>query len=225
MKEYQPKPLDTTEVSLPESLEELTEQMSRNVHEVWAAGRLADGWKWGEERDDKLKTHPCLIPYEELPESEREYDRHTALETLKLILSLGFRIEKEVPYMTHPLMIDGLVWRMFLGNEECQIGIDYNDYRAFARQSEHMVALCCVAEPERLCEVLKEQLSTIPAGAKRVMVGFRSPDSNLLTYQVVAQALEVVNESKAQPLDLLWGSFIAQTIEAGKVEVNLIYGY
>lgn len=91
---YTPNPLDTSQVRLPEDLEQLVEKMARNVHEVWAAGRLADGWTWGPLRDDTLKHHPCLISYDELTETEREYDRHTAVETLKLILSLGYRIEK-----------------------------------------------------------------------------------------------------------------------------------
>lgn len=91
---YSPNPLDTSQVRLPEDLEQLVEKMARNVHEVWAAGRLADGWTWGPLRDDTLKHHPCLISYDELTETEREYDRHTAVETLKLILSLGYRIEK-----------------------------------------------------------------------------------------------------------------------------------
>ena len=91
---YVPQPLDTTGVQLPQDLEQLVEKMALNVHEVWAAGRMADGWTWGPVRNDGLKHHPCLIPYEELPDSEREYDRHTAVETLKLILSLGYRIEK-----------------------------------------------------------------------------------------------------------------------------------
>ena len=91
---YVPQPLDTTGVQLPQDLEQLVEKMALNVHEVWAAGRIADGWTWGPVRNDELKHHPCLIPYEELPDSEREYDRHTAVETLKLILSLGYRIKK-----------------------------------------------------------------------------------------------------------------------------------
>ena len=91
---YVPQPLDTTGVQLPQDLEQLVEKMALNVHEVWAAGRISDGWTWGPVRNDELKHHPCLIPYKELPDSEREYDRHTAVETLKLILSLGYRIEK-----------------------------------------------------------------------------------------------------------------------------------
>lgn len=91
---YIPEPLDTTGVQLPEEMEQLVEKMAMNVHEVWAAGRIADGWTWGPERDDSRKHHPCLVAYDELSEEEKEYDRHTAVETLKLILSLGYRIEK-----------------------------------------------------------------------------------------------------------------------------------
>ena len=94
MKKYVPEPLDTSGVQLPADLEQLVEKMSLNVHEVWAAGRIAEGWTWGPERDDEKKHHPCLVAYEDLPEAEREYDRHTAVETIKLILSLGYHIEK-----------------------------------------------------------------------------------------------------------------------------------
>lgn len=93
-KEYIPNPLDTSDVKLPDELETLVEQMAKNVHEVWAETRIKQGWTYGKQRDDKLKTHPCLVPYEELPEEEREYDRNTALGTLKLITKLGFRIIK-----------------------------------------------------------------------------------------------------------------------------------
>ena len=94
-KNYVPQPMDTTDVQLPEELNVLVEEMAKNVHEVWAYSRMQQGWSYGEERNDKLKTHPCLIPYEELSEQEREYDRNTALSTLKLISKLGFKIEKE----------------------------------------------------------------------------------------------------------------------------------
>ena len=91
---YIPQPLDTSDVVLEEELQDLVEQMAKNVHEVWAKTRLDQGWTYGEERSDALKHHPCLISYEELPESEKEYDRNTALSTLKLICKLGFKIKK-----------------------------------------------------------------------------------------------------------------------------------
>ena len=94
MKEYIPSPADTQGVNLPEDLLPLIEEMAKNVHEVWSHTRIKDGWTYGPVRDDSNKKHPCLIPYEELPESEKEYDRATSQETLKLILSLGFNISK-----------------------------------------------------------------------------------------------------------------------------------
>ena len=90
---YIPQPIDTSDVKLPKELETLVEQMAKNVHEVWAQTRIAQGWTYGAERNDALKHHPCLVPYEDLPESEKEYDRNTSVETLKLILKLGFEIE------------------------------------------------------------------------------------------------------------------------------------
>lgn len=94
-KHYIPQPIDTSRVQLPEELTPLIEQMAKNVHEIWAQKRISQGWSYGEKRNDTLKKHPCLVPYEELPETEKEYDRNTALETLKLICKLGFNISKE----------------------------------------------------------------------------------------------------------------------------------
>lgn len=92
---YKPNPVDTSEVKLPEELLELMEKIAENVHENWAVGRISEGWTYGEKRDDAKKTTPCLVPYAELTESEKEYDRITALETLKLIVALGYNINKE----------------------------------------------------------------------------------------------------------------------------------
>lgn len=91
---YVPQPMDTSDIQLPKELDVLLEQMAKNVHEVWAESRIAQGWRYGEERNDTLKHHPCLVPYEELPEVEKAYDRDTALGTLKLISKLGFKITK-----------------------------------------------------------------------------------------------------------------------------------
>lgn len=91
-KTYTPQPIDTMDVVLPEKLTPLVEKMAKNVHDVWAESRIREGWICGPARDDKEKTHPCLVPYEELPENEKAYDRDTALGTLKLILKLGFDI-------------------------------------------------------------------------------------------------------------------------------------
>lgn len=92
---YTPKPVDTSAVVLSEDLLELTEKIAENVHEVWAVGRIKEGWIYGEVRDDSKKTTPCLVPYDELSDSEKEYDRNTALETIRLIISLGYEVKKK----------------------------------------------------------------------------------------------------------------------------------
>ncbi len=91
---YKPSPVDTSNVILSDDLLRLTEKISENVHEVWAKGRIADGWTYGEVRDDNKKITPCLVPYNQLPESEKAFDRSTAMETIKLMSALGYKIEK-----------------------------------------------------------------------------------------------------------------------------------
>ena len=92
MEEYKPQPIDTSSVELPAELKDLAEQLARNVHEVWAESRLNQGWTYGTKRDDANRETPCMVPYDQLPEEEKAYDRDTSLETIKLILKLGFKI-------------------------------------------------------------------------------------------------------------------------------------
>ncbi len=94
MKNYTPKPIDTSDIVLSDDLLSLCEELSENTHDVWAAGRIAEGWKYGEKRDDVNKTTPCLVPYSDLPESEKEYDRKTAMEAIKVIVKMGYKITK-----------------------------------------------------------------------------------------------------------------------------------
>ena len=91
---YNPNPIDTSDIKLSPEIEELMEKIAENVHEVWSEGRLSDGWKHEKERNDNNKTHPNLISYDELSEEDKDYDRNTARETLKVILKLGFKIKK-----------------------------------------------------------------------------------------------------------------------------------
>lgn len=94
-KQYDPIPVDTSDVVLPAELLALTERIAENVHDVWAAGRIAEGWTYGPEKDSEKKTTPLLVAYSDLPDEEKAYDRNTALETLKLIVKLGYSIRKQ----------------------------------------------------------------------------------------------------------------------------------
>lgn len=95
MSGYLPKPIDTSEVEVPEDIKELMEIISQNTHEVWSKGRMNEGWVYGERLDYQAKTHPSLVHYEELSEEEKDYDRRTSMETLKVILKIGYKIIKE----------------------------------------------------------------------------------------------------------------------------------
>ena len=90
-----PEPINTADVVLPDEMTELMELIAKNVHNTWAAGRIADGWTYGPVKDGVKKETPLLVPYEELDENEKKYDRDTAIGTLKLIISLGYTIRKE----------------------------------------------------------------------------------------------------------------------------------
>ena len=92
---YKPEPIDTNDVQLSADIMELCELIAKNTHEVWAEERMNNGWVYGEMRDDERKHHPCLVPYDELDESEKKYDRNTSIETLKLIVKLGYEIKKK----------------------------------------------------------------------------------------------------------------------------------
>ena len=85
---------DISDVVLPKELLEIKEILAENVHECWSQQRLQEGWRYGKARDEKIKVTPCLVPYSELPEEEKDYDRQTSLETIKLLLKLGFKISR-----------------------------------------------------------------------------------------------------------------------------------
>ena len=92
--EYKPCPLQLNDISLPEDIQEIIEQIAEDVHETWAQRRMKEGWRYGQDFDRKEKTHPCLVPYDQLPETEKDYDRHTALQTIRCLLHYGYQITK-----------------------------------------------------------------------------------------------------------------------------------
>ena len=91
---YTPKPLDTGAMALSEDLLGLLEKIAEHNHDIWACQRIREGWTHGPRRDDQKKTHPDLVPYGELSDSEKEYDRNSVRETLRAIIALGFQIQK-----------------------------------------------------------------------------------------------------------------------------------
>ena len=91
---YDPHPLNLDDVPIEPELLELREAIAENAHEVWAKTRKDQGWSYGPERDDTKKLHPDMLPYNLLPESEKEYDRLMAINTIKLVKKLGWDLKK-----------------------------------------------------------------------------------------------------------------------------------
>jgi ryanodine receptor 2 len=94
MSTYSPGPIDTTGIALTDGQAALVEKLAAHVHDVWAAQRIADGWRFGKARDDISKSHPCLVPYDELPETEKTYDRVMVEQVIKAAVALGYRIDR-----------------------------------------------------------------------------------------------------------------------------------
>jgi hypothetical protein len=91
---YKPQTIDTSHVELSSNINELVERLAENNHDHWALKRLEEGWRYGPKRNDSAKEHPDLVPYAELPESEKDYDRKTVIEALKAIIANGYDIKK-----------------------------------------------------------------------------------------------------------------------------------
>lgn len=89
------EPTDLSTIELPEGYDEICEEIAEEIHKRWAAERISQGWKYGEFRDDRLKITNCLVPYNRLPDEEKQYDRNTAETAIKLLISKGYTIEKK----------------------------------------------------------------------------------------------------------------------------------
>ncbi len=94
MKNYNPQPIDLSDVTIHDDLDELQEAIAENAHEIWAQNRQAEGWSFGPQRDDAFKQTPDMVPYNQLPDSEKQYDREMAMQTIKLLHKLGYDIIK-----------------------------------------------------------------------------------------------------------------------------------
>lgn len=91
---YVPKPEDTSNVVLSKEILDISEIIAKNTHENWAKNKLDDGWIYGKVLDEDKRTHPCLVEYEKLSEEDKDYDRTTAIETIKLLVKMGYKITK-----------------------------------------------------------------------------------------------------------------------------------
>lgn len=94
IEDYEPHPINVDSIPLNGDLEQLQDAIAENAHNVWAKARIKEGWTYGREFDDEKKEDPTIMPYTALPDCEKEYDRLTAFNTIKLVKKLGFDIVK-----------------------------------------------------------------------------------------------------------------------------------
>lgn len=92
---YKPNPIDLSNIKLDDDLSEDVEAIAKNIHETWALQRQRNGWNYGSQHDNKIKTHPDMVEYDELSEQEKDVDRATVIQTIKMLLWLGYKIEKQ----------------------------------------------------------------------------------------------------------------------------------
>jgi tetratricopeptide (TPR) repeat protein len=183
--EYKPQPIDTAAVRLGDDLLRLSETLAKNAHERWAEQRIGDGWRYGPHRDDGRKEHPCLVPYEELPDSEKAYDRMIALETLRVLVSLGYSLQPPGAKGASP----------------SEQGSKHDRYMATLRQAD-LGGLWESGPPDGLAEDLYQQV-----GERALQLG-----KPLLAYDALEEALKVRPRSarvrQLQALALLRGGAI-----------------
>ncbi|MGN1002734.1 MAG: NADAR domain-containing protein [Oscillospiraceae bacterium] len=162
--EYRPEAMERTDAPLPEELRGLVEDMAASVHDAWAAQRIRTGWTYGPSRDDGKKQTPLLVPYEQLPEEEKIYDRSTALQTIRFLLSRGYAF-RHLPRETQPVpgrKENGTVIRFHMPeNENGYLSSRYPC--GFALEGKHY---CC---PEQYLLEQKALLSGDPQTAGRIL--------------------------------------------------------
>ncbi|XP_072301849.1 ryanodine receptor 3 isoform X1 [Eucyclogobius newberryi] len=91
---FDPKPINTGNISLPEKLEYIANKYAEHSHEKWSSEKMSAGWTLGDSIDDQAKTHPLLKPYKSLSEKERETYRWPVKESLKSMLAMDWNIER-----------------------------------------------------------------------------------------------------------------------------------
>lgn len=83
---YTPKPVLMEMSELNPEIQKLIETLSENAHDIWAEEKISNGWEFGEKLDKDTKKHPNLVPYEDLSEEDKEYDRKMVIGTISYLL-------------------------------------------------------------------------------------------------------------------------------------------
>jgi hypothetical protein len=71
---------------------EMMEKLAEAAHNVWMEGKLRDGWQYGPVTDKEKKFHNCLVPYDQLSETDKESDRDLVRGIPRILKLAGYKI-------------------------------------------------------------------------------------------------------------------------------------
>ncbi|XDC62019.1 hypothetical protein R6Z07M_013201 [Ovis aries] len=91
---FDPRPVETLNVIIPEKLDSFINKFAEYTHEKWAFDKIQNNWSYGENIDEELKTHPMLRPYKTFSEKDKEIYRWPIKESLKAMIAWEWTIEK-----------------------------------------------------------------------------------------------------------------------------------
>nr|XP_042717007.1 LOW QUALITY PROTEIN: ryanodine receptor 1 [Chrysemys picta bellii] len=91
---FDPKPVETLNVIIPEKLDTFINKYAEHTHEKWAFDKIQNNWTFGETIDEEAKTHPMLRPYKTFSEKDKEIYRWPIKESLKAMIAWEWTVEK-----------------------------------------------------------------------------------------------------------------------------------
>uniref|UniRef100_A0A8C3V5E2 Ryanodine receptor 2 n=1 Tax=Catharus ustulatus TaxID=91951 RepID=A0A8C3V5E2_CATUS len=91
---FNPQPVDTSNITIPEKLEYFINKYAEHAHDKWSMEKFANGWTYGETFSESAKVQPLMKQYKLLSEKEKEIYRWPIKESLKTMLAWGWRIER-----------------------------------------------------------------------------------------------------------------------------------